>query len=169
MLWQTVFPEKNTLVQTERTLNQRVLSGIQNMRYPSYRPVSNTSEQKFTCVCFTIADSSGSCNRCYVSQLKRDMGLRLPSLSFDSSISKEITNGRVSDVLYTSTLGRSSMVSNAHVTSDSSFSMPASGQGPPVSTSVTVSTSHSIPLLFTCLAAMQQRMQSSGISGPVAR
>ena len=61
------------------------------------------------------------------------------------------------------------MVSNAHVTSDSSSNTPASGQGPPISTSVTISTSHSRDILLTCLAAMQQRMQVSGISGPVAR
>ena len=57
------------------------------------------------------------------------MGLRLPSLSFDSSISKENTNGRVSGVLHSSSLGRLSMVSNAHVTSGSSSNIPASGQG----------------------------------------
>ena len=126
------------------------------------RPICFTSEQEIASVSVSCSRSRSICSGCSFNQLERN-------ISSDPNISQENSRGGVLSVSDCSPVGGSGMVSITVVTSYSTFNQPTQQSRSSDSTCVATVSSHSRDILTARLAAMQQRMQVSRISGTVAR
>ena len=159
---------KGNIVQTEWSLSPRVASQIFHLGQASSRFICNSSEQEATAVCVSCPGSRSICNRCTESELAGNVGIRISSISSDSSLSQENSGGGMFSVPYCSSLGGTSMVPSTSVTSGSSCSSPSFEEGSAVSTHFQNVASHPSGVPSSRLVAMQRHLQATGISEPVA-
>ena len=144
------------------------ISDISHLGQASSRFIRNSSEQEATAVCVSCPGSRSICNRCTESELVGNVGIRISSISSDSSLSQENSGGGMFSVPYCSSLGGTSMVPSTSVTSGSSCSSPSFEEGSAVSTHFQNVASHPSGVPSSRLVAMQRHLQATGISEPVA-
>ena len=144
------------------------ISDISHLGQASSRFICNSSEQEATAVCVSCPGSRSICNRCTESELAGNVGIRISSISSDSSLSQENSGGGMFSVPYCSSLGGTSMVPSTSVTSGSSCSSPSFEEGSAVSTHFQNVASHPSGVPSSRLVGMQRHLQATGISEPVA-
>ena len=144
------------------------ISDISHLGQASSRFICNSSEQEATAVCVSCPGSRSICNRCTESELAGNVGIRISSISSDSSLSQENSGGGMFSVPYCSSLGGTSMVPSTSVTSGGSCSSPSFEEGSAVSTHFQNVASHPSGVPSSRLVAMQRHLQATGISEPVA-
>ena len=144
------------------------ISDISHLGQASSRFICNSSEQEATAVCVSCPGSRSICNRCTESELAGNVGIRISSISPDSSLSQENSGGGMFSVPYCSSLGGTSMVPSTSVTSGSSCNSPSFEEGSAVSTHFQNVASHPSGVPSSRLVAMQRHLQATGISEPVA-
>ena len=135
---------------------------------PTYRSVRYSSEQEGTHLSISSNISSSSCIRRSVSELEGNVGICLPSFSSGSSHAEESARERVSSLSDNSSFGRTGMFSSASISSGCSNNSIPSVEGSFVPMGVQVVTPNTSDISSSRFVAMQQHMETSGISRSVA-
>ena len=145
------------------------VSDISCLGQSTHRSVCHTSEQETSSICISCSRAGGICHRCTESQLGRNVGICVSSISSYSDMPQENSDRGMFSMPSSSSLGRTSMVSSTLVSSGSSCNLPSMEGRSVVSTYIKDVASHPPSVPSSRLVAMQQHMQASGISESVAR
>ena len=144
-------------------------SDLSAMELSSNRSLCYSAEQEVSSVCVTCSRPRGICSGCSFDQLERDVSICFSSISSDITMSQEDTDRGVLSLVNCSSLGGTTLVSSSTIITGCSSTTASSESRSVVSTGISDVSSHARHLSSSCLFAMQQQMEASGISRAVAQ